>query len=279
MKNLFAVLLSFACIGISTAQNVSLTGTVRDNKGETIIGANIMIKNSTVGTITDLDGDFMLDAPSDATLIISYIGYVTQEIPLKGRKNVVVTLLEDTKSLEEVVVVGYGIQKKVNLTGSVSSVEGDQIAARPASNAVAALQGQMPGVTITRTGGQPGSETSGMQIRGAASVNSTSTLVLIDGIEGDLTLVNPNDIESISVLKDAASCAIYGARAAAGVVLVTTKSGKEGKPVVTYNGYYAFNTPGNMPERLPAWEEQYFIDQSRIPTTGKPEWTEEKASW
>lgn len=266
-------------LGAFAQNNISITGQVVDAENqEQLIGVSIQEKGTTNGVITDIDGNFTLQVTSGSTVVFSYIGYKSLEMKASDVKGII-KMAEDSETLQEVVVVGYGVQKKVNLSGSVSAIEGDKIAAKPSSNALAALQGELPGVTITRNSGQPGSETSGMQIRGASSVNKTSTLILIDGIEGDLALVNPNDIESISVLKDAASCAIYGARAAAGVVLVTTKNGTEGKPRITYNGYYGFNTPGNMPERLTAWEEQYFIDQSRVPTTGKTEWTAEKASW
>lgn len=278
-------LLSFCCmlflsdLGAFAQNGVTVRGQVVDAEmNEPLIGVSIQEKGTSNGVITDMNGNFVLNVGTGSTIVFSYIGYKTQEMK-SGDVKGVIKLTEDSKALQEVVVVGYGVQKKVNLSGSVSAIDGDRIAAKPSSNALAALQGELPGVTVLRSSGQPGSETSGMRIRGFSSVNSTSTLVLIDGVEGDMSLINPNDIESISVLKDAASCAIYGARAAAGVVLVTTKSGAEGKPRISYNGYFGFNTPGNMPERLPAWEEQFFIDQSRVPTTGNTEWTAEKASW
>ena len=277
-------LCTFCCIFLFsvtqiTAQQRSIKGKVIDAaNGEPLIGVSIQEKGTTNGVITDLDGNFVINTSGDATLVFSYIGYKTVEQEAKA-SNGVIKLSEDSQTLQEVVVVGYGVQKKVNLSGSVSALDGDEIAAKPAADVLSAMQGEMPGVTILRSSGQPGSETSGLRIRGFSSVNDASALVLIDGIEGDMTLLNPNDIASISVLKDAASCAIYGARAAAGVVLVTTKSGTEGKPRVSYNGYYSINTPGNMPERLPAWEEQEFINLSRIPTTGAVEWNAEKSSW
>jgi len=190
-----------------------------------------------------------------------------------------VKLTEELKGLEEVVVVGYGIQKKANLTGAVAAIDGKALAAKQSQNAFGALQGELPGIAITRSSGQPGNESYGIRIRGFSSANSTSTLVLIDGVEGDLALVNPDDIESISVLKDAAAASIYGARAAAGVVLVTTKSGKGEKAKITYNGYYGVNTPGNMPQRLPAWEEQEMINLGRVNASGSPEWNAEQTEW
>lgn len=271
--------LSLLDIGVYAQQSQLFKGQVVDAMtNEPLIGVSILEKGTTNGVVTDMDGNYSISAPSRSILVFSYIGYQTIERKAAESRGVI-KLKEDSQTLQEVVVVGYGMQKKVNLSGSVSAIEGDKIAAKPSSDVLSALQGELPGVTVLRSGGQPGSETSGMRIRGFSSVNSTSTLVLIDGVEGDLTLLNPSDIASISVLKDAASCAIYGARAAAGVVLVTTKAGTEGKPKISYNGSFTFNTPGNMPERLPAWEEQAFIDQSRLNYNGKREWTEEKASW
>lgn len=255
-------------------QSKKITGIVKDNFGP-ITGANVTVKGTTVGTITDMDGKFSLEVPDNGFLVVSFIGYGTQEVALEGKNEFIITLSEDNEVLDEVVVVGYGVQKKVNLSGSVSSIDGENIASKPATDALSALQGEMPGVTITRASGQPGSEGASIQVRGFSSVNDAKALVLIDGVEGNMALLNADDIESISVLKDAASCAIYGARAAAGVVLITTKNGAAGKPKVTYNGYVSFNIPGNMPERLPAWEEQDFINQSRIPVGG-PEWNAEK---
>lgn len=261
----------------SILQNRRISGVVNDNFGP-VVGANVSIKGTTIGSITDMDGKFSFDAPENGILVVSFIGYTTQEIPVKGKNEFIITLKEDTELLDEVVVVGYGTQKKVNLSGSVSAIEGEQIASKPSTDVLSALQGEMPGVTITRGGGQPGAEGTGVQIRGYSSVNDTKALVLIDGVEGDMSMLNADDIESISVLKDAASCAIYGARAAAGVILVTTKNGTEGKPKISYNGYVSFNIPGNMPERVPAWEEQDFINRTRIPRGG-PEWNAEKSSW
>lgn len=258
---------------------VTINGKVVDAQtDDPLIGVSVRELGSTRGGVTDLDGQFNIQVKPGATIEFSYVSYKTKSF----KSNAVPSMIkmeENAESINEVVVVGYGSQKKVNLSGSVSAIEGSKLSAQPATDAVAALQGQMPGVTILRSSGEPGSETSGMRIRGFSSVNSTSALVLVDGVESDLSLVNADDIASISVLKDAAACAIYGARAAAGVVLVTTKSGTEGKPKVTYNGYFAFNTPGNMPERLPAWEEQDMINQGRLNNAGKAEWNEEQSSW
>ena len=267
-------------VGMFAQSSRTIKGTVLDaNTREPLIGVSVLEKGTTNGAVTDLDGNFAIqNVRSGATLVFSYVGYATQEI-LATRVGSSVLLEEDDKTLNEVVVVGYGVQKKVNLSGAVSAVDGDKLAAKPSSDVLSAMQGEMPGVAVLRSSGEPGSETSGMRIRGFSSVNATSALVLIDGIEGDISLLNADDIESISVLKDASACAIYGARAASGVVLVTTKSGSEGRPKISYNGYYAVNMPGNMPERLPAWEEQQWINIGRYNAGGSYEWNKEKTTW
>lgn len=276
-------LLSFAFILIGNA--LAQTGTqqisgrvLTENEKEPLIGVTVMESGTSNGTVTDLDGKFKLNVKKGSTIRFSYLNYVTRTLPASSVSGDIL-LKEDNKSLDEVVVVGYGTQKKVDLSGSVAAISGEKLSNLPATDAVSALQGQLPGVAVLRSSGQPGSESSGLRIRGFSSVNSTSALVLIDGMEGDLSLLNADDIDNISVLKDAAASAIYGARAAAGVVLVTTKKGRMGKPKISYNGYVAINTPGNMPERLPAWEEQEMINLSRVNEGGKPEWNEEMSSW
>lgn len=266
-------------VGAFAQGSRSISGTVLDaSTNEPMIGVSVIEKGTSNGTVTDIDGKFVLSVRQNATVSFSYVGYVTRELAA-NRASGTILLTEDDKTLSEVVVVGYGTQKKVNLSGAVTAVEGDKLAGKPTSDVLSAMMGEMPGVAILRSSGEPGSETSGLRIRGFSSVNNTSALVLIDGVEGDLALLNADDIESISVLKDAAACAIYGARAASGVVLVTTKSGEEGKPKISYNGYYAVNTPANMPERLPAWEEQQWINIGRYNAGGSYEWNKEKTTW
>ena len=259
-------------------QNV--TGTVLDAvTREPMIGVSVMEKGTSNGAVTDLDGRFVLQqVRRGATIVFSYVGYVDLEMQA-SRVSGEILMTEDDKTLSEVVVVGYGTQKRANLSGAVSAVDGDKLAGKPSSDVLSAMQGELPGVAVLRNSGEPGSESSGLRIRGFSSVNATSALVLIDGVEGDLALLNADDIESISVLKDASACAIYGARAASGVVLVTTKSGTEGKPKISYSGYYAVNTPGNMPKRLPAWEEQQWINLGRYNQGGSYEWNKEKTTW
>jgi TonB-linked SusC/RagA family outer membrane protein len=233
----------------AVAQTSVIKGQVVDANGEPIIGASVVVKGTTNGTITDLDGKFSLNNAIKKTLEISYIGYKTLTVQAT-EGNMRIVLKEDTEVLEEVVVVGYGTQKKATLTGAVASVGGDVLESRPVSNTAVGLQGQIPGLTITRTSSRPGNEDLNIQLRGASSVNSVSPLIIIDGVPAisntEFSSLNPSDIENISVLKDA-SAAIYGSRAAGGVILVTTKKGKKGEKVkVTYNGMLTANTAANM---------------------------------
>jgi len=233
-------------------QKKQITGKIVDANGEPIIGANIIEIGTYNGTVTNIDGNFSLNVSDNATIRVSYIGYVEQEIKTAGKTTFNITLLEDTKSLEEVVVVGYGVQKKLSVTNAISSAKVEDVSARNSINVNQALQGRLPGLTVIDYGGAPGGENLNLMIRGITSLNDNWPLVLVDGIPGDITYLNPNDIESISVLKDAASAAIYGSRAAAGVILVTTKSPSKGKLSIQYNGVYGFATPNNKPIHMDA---------------------------
>ena len=250
-------LLLFACVvcSFTTEQQQSreITGTVKDAAGESIIGASVMVKGSSNGTITDIDGNFKINATPQSTLVIRFIGYVTQEVPVGSQKHVNVTLKDDTQTLDEVVVVGFGTQKKVNLTGSVSVVDSKALESRPVSNVSQALQGLVPGMNFSYgtdgNGGEIGQNMK-INIRGAGTIgsgSSASPLVLIDGMEGDMNMLNPNDIENISVLKDAAASSIYGSRAPFGVILITTKKGKAGKVNINYNNSFRWSKAINMP--------------------------------
>lgn len=232
-----------------TQQDGVCKGVVKDNQGETVIGASVVVKGSTNGTITGLDGDFTLDNVKRGDVIqISYIGYVSQEVVWQGTP-LNITLKEDSQTLEEVVVVGFGSQKKANLTGSVSQVKMDDVLGeRPVTNVKNALQGSMPGLMVS--GGASPGEAKSFNIRGTISINGMNPLVLIDNVEGDIDLLNPEDIESVTVLKDAASSAIYGARAAAGVILITTKKAKKGEKFnLNYNANFGFQTSINSPKQ------------------------------
>ena len=244
MKNMRTLLLMiFAALSLSvSAQTITLNGNVKDTTGEPIIGASIVEKgNTTNGTITDLDGNFSLKVPANATVVISYIGMKTQEIAIKGKSKIDVTLSDDAKALDEVVVIGYGTAKRKDITGSVASVNSETLAAIPVASATEALQGKMAGVQITTTEGSPDAQMS-IRVRGGGSITqSNEPLFIVDGFPVEsISDIPPTDIESIDVLKDASSTAIYGARGANGVIIVTTKSGKEGKVSVSYNAYYAW---------------------------------------
>ena len=239
-------------------QNETATGVVKDALGETVIGASVVVKGTTNGTITDFDGNFSISGVKKGDIIqISFVGYQTQEIAWNGTPLSVV-MKDDTQALEEVVVVAFGTQKKVNVTGAVTSVGAKEIAARPVSSTVEALQGVVPGMNISTSsdgGSLKGSKN--FNIRGTGTIgsgSSVSPLVLIDGMEGDINALNPQDIENISILKDAAASSIYGSRAPGGVILVTTKKGKEGKTTVNYNNNFRINTPLNMPHMANSYD-------------------------
>lgn len=237
-----------APMAAAQAASSTVTGEVLDSNGEPLIGATVMLKGSTDGVATDFDGKFTLKAPVGSTIVISYIGYKTQEVKYDGQP-LMVTLAEDTEMLDEVVVVGYGTQKKATMTGAVAVVGADALANKGnLSSPVQALQGQVPGVIITRNSSAPGDESWSMSLRGAVSKNSASPLIIIDGVEyesvNDLRLINPSDIESMNFLKDAAA-SIYGSKAAGGVVLITTKQAKgDSKVKVDYNGSYTYKHVG-----------------------------------
>lgn len=222
-----------------------ITGTVTDEQGEPIIGANVMEKGTANGAITDMDGNFSLSVSEKAILQISYIGYLVQDVPVTNKNTIKIVLKEDVQVMDEVVVIGYGTARRVNVSGAISTANAETFQSRPVQNAVSALQGQIPELTITRSSGAPGSSST-MRIRDVSSLNGGDPLVLIDGAEGSLDNINPLDIESISVLKDG-TAAIYGARAADGVILVTTKSGRKNQPLkVTLDAYYSIKTPALM---------------------------------
>ncbi len=252
-----------------------ITGTIVDDNGDPIVGANIMVKNTSNGTITDIDGNYSLEACGEDVLHITYIGYLAQDVKVGNNEKVNIRLKEDTQTLEEVVVVGYGVQKKTNLSGAVSKASSEIIEAKPATNLISALQGEIPGLLIQRASGQPGNEAFDLNVRGASSTNGgNAPLVLIDGIPGDLNLVNPQDVSQISVLKDAAA-SIYGARAAGGVVLITTKKGSKGAPTVSYSGNFALTKTTGLMEKPNAYEMAIMDNEANIHNGAVPIYTEE----
>ncbi|WP_242131566.1 SusC/RagA family TonB-linked outer membrane protein [Aestuariivivens marinum] len=253
-------------------QKIQIAGTITDTGGQPLPGANIVEKGTTNGTQTDFDGKFTLDVTDQsAVLVISFVGFATKEVVVGMETTMSITLLEDAASLDEVVVVGYATQKKANLTGAVSSIKGDELSIKPLTDARQALQGVATGLTIVDRGGAPGEETLGFKIRGIGSVSAgTDPLVLIDGIESPISEINMQDIESISVLKDAASSSIYGSRAANGVVLITTKRGKEGKLSINLNSYTGWQTTATLPELVGAEDYLNLVNEALV-NAGLPE--------
>ena len=257
--------------GVLNAQTVKGT-VISGTDNEPLIGASVMVQGTKDGTVTDLDGNFTIAAKNGQTLEVSYLGFITQKVKVTGSV-INVTLNEDKQSLDEVVVVGYGVQKKKLVTGATVQLKGDDIAKLNTTNPLSAMQGQTPGVNIVSTSGQPGAAMS-VTIRGLGTVGNSQPLYLIDGVGGDITTLNPADIESIDVLKDAASAAIYGAQAANGVVLVTTKSGKEGSSKITYDGYVGWQTLGRKFEMLNANQYMQIMDEALLNSYMSPiDWT------
>lgn len=254
----------------ATAQERSITGTVIDAvTNNPIPGASIVIKNTSTGTATDFDGLFTIKASTNDRLEVSYLGYKNKEIVVDVKNNYTIALEEDAAQLEEVVVVGYGKQKKVNLTGSIATIKSDDLVKNNTSNVSSALSGRLAGVVTVQSSGEPGADVASINIRGLSSLNSNSPLVLVDGIPRSINSLNPNDIATISVLKDAAAAAIYGMRAANGVVLVTTKRGGTSKPQLSINSYTGIQVPTRMPNFLGSYDYATLYNEANI-NDGKP---------
>ena len=257
-----------------------VSGTVVDASGLPVIGAGVLIEGTSTGAVTDENGKYSIEVPSgDSILEFSCMGYQTLKVSLDGRRVMDVTLREDTQFLDEVVVVGYGTQKKVNLTGSVSMVGSDEISARPISSVSSGLQGLLPGVTVVNPNGQPGESNTTIRVRGIGTIGNANPLILIDGVEGDISAINPEDIESVSVLKDAASASIYGSRAANGVLLVTTKKvnkASDSKARVSLGAYFGLQTPTRLPQMCDAIEFMTLDNEARQNVGTSPAWTEDQ---
>lgn len=238
-----------------------ITGTVTDEKGLALPGVSVKLKGSTIGVISGTDGKYSLKVPNiQGTLVFSFIGFVTQEIPLNNRRVINVTLKSQSSTLTEVVVVGYGTQKKVSMTSAVGSVKAEDVNKRVVSNFQQSLQGLAPGLTVLDQGGAPGRSTATMRIRGVTTLSGNNPLILVDGVEQGINNFNPEDVETVSVLKDAAATAIYGSRAAAGVILITTKRAKEGRATIGYSGYVGLQQLGNHPVHMST--EDYMRQQN-----------------
>lgn len=244
-------------------QQKIVTGTILDEKGESVIGANITVKGSSKGTITDIDGSFSLNAGPDDILQISYIGYISQEIPVGSQTNFRIMLREDLKTLDEIVVVGYGTTKEASLTASVASMKGEETALKPVTNISQNLVGRMPGLVARQGSGELGYDNPEIFIRGKGTTGEkNSALVVIDGIPRDnFGQLDPTTIESVTILKDAAAVAPYGIGGANGVILITTKKGKTGKPTFSYNGYVGFQNPTRIPEMVNSYEYATLLNE------------------
>lgn len=261
------------------AQTLTVTGTVTSAAdGDPLIGASVTVKGATNGVTTDIDGNYTIKVDQGATLTFSYIGFTSRDIKVTGSK-IDVALTENSESLNELVVVGYGVMKKKLVTGATAQIKGDDIAKMNTTSPLQAMQGQLPGVNITSNSGQPGTSMK-VQIRGLGTIGNASPLYLIDGVGGDISTLNPADIESIDVLKDAASAAIYGAQAANGVVLITTKQGREGKATVTFDGYFGWQSVGKKIDMLNADQYMEIMNEQQIADGSAPyDWNGMNSIW
>ena len=248
-KSLFLTLFLFATH--ATFAQVNVRGNVTDHTGETLIGVNVIIKNNKQGTVTDVNGNFSLTVPSaNSTLIFTYVGFVEQEIALNGRTNLNVTMVQDAELLDEIVVVGYGTQKKISVTGSVAQIDSKELLQAPSANITSLLAGKLPGLSAQQSSGQPGSDGAALRVRGLSTMGAAAATLIVDGVQRNFAQLDPNDIASISILKDASSAAVYGVQGAGGVILVTTKRGTVQKPKISYTGKVSYNQNTQFPKFL-----------------------------
>ncbi|GAB3654601.1 TonB-dependent receptor [Echinicola sediminis] len=264
---------------LSIYKQTTVTGRVLDERNEPIPGVTILDKDTGKGTVTDLDGNYAISVEENATLTFSFIGYITQEVSVDGKAVLNITLQEDTKSLEEVVVVGFGTQKKENLTGSVGTVDMELMESRPVNSATQMLQGVVPGLNISQGSGGGLNDNPSINVRGVATIGQGSTgqpLILIDGMPGNINALNPQDIESVSVLKDAAASSIYGSRAPFGVILIKTKSGTKGKTNINYNNSFRMNSPLNMPDMMNSFDFATYFNDAGINAGQSPHFSPER---
>lgn len=257
-------------------QTIQVKGKVTDTQGEPLPGVSIVEKGTTNGTITGVDGSYTIDISSpEEVLVFSFIGFELQDVNVAGRSTIDITLVEEVTDLSEVVVVGYGVQKKVSLTNSVAQVTGDDLAKRPVANTAQSLQGMASGVVVVDNGGRPGASDVNIRVRGLTTLGDNNPLIIVDGIEQRMSDINPDDIQSISILKDASSTAIYGSRAANGVVLITTRRAKEGDVQISYHGYYGIQKAINRPEHLGLRDYMELENVARVNAGRAPLYTEE----
>lgn len=243
-------------------KNKKISGTIIDENGEPVIGATVSVDETLVGTITDINGQYTLEVPEGASLTVSYLGYLPQKVKTGNQSSINITLKEDNQLLEEVVVVGYGMQKKINLTGAIESISSKSIENKPVTSLAEALTGTSAGLTITQSSAQPGSVNTTLRVRGVGTWDNASPLVLVDGIEMNMFDVVPSDVEMVTVLKDAASASIYGSRAANGVILITTKKGTKGKIAINYTGNVGYQLPTRIPKTAKSWQYAELYNQA-----------------
>lgn len=243
-----------------------ITGVVLDNSGIPVVGANVVLEGSkNFGTMTDIDGRFSIEVPGSGRLLISCIGFENQKISLKPtQSNYSIILSENATLLDDVVVVGYGVQKKESVVGAISQVQGESLVNSGISNITNAISGKLSGVTTLQSSGQPGQNDAEIIIRGVSSFNNSSPLVLVDGVERDFASIDPNEVENISVLKDASATAVFGAKGANGVIIVTTKSGKEGKPTMNISVSQGFAKPINTPSHVDGYQTMSLLNVARM---------------
>ena len=272
----FAAFLSSGIMFAASGAPFKVTGQVTDESGETLIGVSVQTEGGKkIGQMTDIDGNYSITLDGPAELVFSYVGMEPVKVKVSGACVKNILMKASANVLDDVVVVGYGTQKKINLTGAVQNVTSDEILKRSVSNGANALQGIIPGLSAVQGSGAPGGDAASIKIRGLGSLNSsTSPLVLIDGVEGDMNRIDLNQVESISVLKDAASASIYGSRASNGVILVTTKRGAEGRVKVTFNGYVGWNKPTSLPKAVDAIGLMEAVDQANINNDQQPIYTD-----
>lgn len=256
---------------------ITVTGTITDDQGNPVMGATVREEGGSAAAVSDMDGKFTLQVKPTATLSVSYIGFDTKRVSVNGKTSLTIVLSEDRQSLGEVVVVGYGTQKKVDLTGSVAAISEKDLDMRPITSVSAGIQGLAPGVTALSASGKPGQDGASFQIRGKGTLNNSDPYILVDGIEtGTIDAIDPADIESISILKDAASAAIYGSKAANGVILITTKKGKDGRAQVNYTGSVGWMTPTALVDKMSSGDYATMYNQALVNAGKSPRFTEEE---
>ncbi|MGC9355268.1 MAG: carboxypeptidase-like regulatory domain-containing protein, partial [Mariniphaga sp.] len=257
-------------------QPQTVRGKVTTTQGEPIPGVTVMLKGTTTGTVTDNDGDYSITVrePTDV-LVFSFVGLLTQEFEVGEQSTINVTMKEDIVGVDEVVIVGYGSQRKVNLTGAIATVDGEELARRQVAQSSMVLQGVAPGVVVTQRSGQPGRDGGTISIRGKTTLGNSNPLILVDGIEMGINNIDPTLIESVSILKDAASSSIYGSRAANGVILVTTKRGQQDKLSISYNGYAGTQQPTYLPDMVGAIDHMLLTNEAYVNVGKSPLYSEE----